>query len=53
VNLLRSYKFSDYSFLRLTLDSDPVSRILARDDLELFRRNKTNLSGLIQGLPTL
>lgn len=47
VNVLRSYQFSDYEFLQLNLSSDPVARILGREDLELFRRNKIDFQGLL------
>ena len=47
VEVLRSYQFSDYEFLELNLDSESVSHILGREDLELFRRNKVDLAGLL------
>lgn len=47
VDLVRSYRFTDYEFLQLKLVSDPVARILAKEDLELFRRNKIDLKGLL------
>lgn len=47
VEVLRSYQFSDYEFLELNLASESVSHILAREDLELFRRNKADLAGLL------
>ena len=47
VTVMRSYQFSNYEFLQLNLVSDPVARILAREDLELLRRNKVDLQGLI------
>lgn len=50
VDVLRSYKFSDYDFLQLNLTTDPSSHILGREDLELFRRNKADLSGLLGGV---
>ncbi len=53
VDVLRSYKFSDYGFLELRLASDPSAQMLAREDLELFRRNKTTLQGLLSGVAPL
>lgn len=53
VDLLRSYRFSDYEFLELNLASDPASHILGREKLELFRRNKTDLQGALGGLAPL
>ena len=47
VDLLRSYHFNDYQFLQLNIVSDPVARILAREDLELFRQKKIDLRGLL------
>lgn len=47
VEVLRSYQFSDYEFLELNLASEPVSHVLEREDLELFRRNKVGLAGLL------
>lgn len=53
VEVLRSYQFSDYEFLQLNVASDPVSRILPREELELFRRNKVDLQGLLKGVSAL
>ena len=50
VDVLRSYKFAEYEFLELNLSSDPAVRILGRDSLELFRRNKTDVQGLLRGI---
>ena len=50
VDLIRSYQFSDYSFLEVDLASDPVSRLLGLEDLELLRRNKAELKGLLGGV---
>ena len=47
IEVLRSYQFSDYEFLELNLASESVSHILGREDLELFRRNKIDLAGLL------
>jgi hypothetical protein len=51
VDVLRSYSFGNYEFLRLNLAQDPTEWILGRDDLELFRRKKIDLQGLLS-LPT-
>lgn len=48
--LLRSYRFSDYKFLELKLASDSAAHILAQEDLELLRRNKADLRGLLGGV---
>jgi hypothetical protein len=53
VDLLRSYKFSDYHHLQLKLASDPAGRTLGREDLELFRRDKITLQGLLTGVSPL
>lgn len=53
VEVIRSYQFSDYEFLELNLASESVSHILARGDLELFRRNKIDLAGLLGRVPPL
>ena len=50
VDVLRSYQFSDYDFLQLNLSTDPSAHILGREDLELFRRNKADLAGLLGGI---
>lgn len=50
VEVLRSYQFSDYEFLQLSLASDPVSHVLPKEELELFRRNKADLQGLLTGV---
>lgn len=50
VEVLRSYQFLDYEFLQLNLASDPVSHVLGREELELFRRNKIDLQGLLGGI---
>jgi len=47
VEVLRSYQFSDYEFLELNLASEAVSHIVGREELELFRRNKVDLAGLL------
>jgi len=53
VEVLRSYHFSEYEFLKLDLTSDPVSHILGRDELELLRQNKADLAGLLGGVSPL
>lgn len=47
VDVLRSYKFGDYQYLRLNVAQDPNDWVLGRDDLELFRRKKIDLQGLL------
>ena len=47
VSVLRSYQFSDYEFLQLNLSADPAAHILGKEDLELLRRNKIDLQGLL------
>lgn len=47
VNVLRSYRFGDYAYLELDLAQDPVPVILKREDLDLFRRNKIDMQGLL------
>lgn len=50
VEVLRSYRFSDYEFLQLNLAPDPASLVLPREGLELFRRNKADLQGILKTL---
>ena len=52
VDVLRSYQFGDYDYLSLNLTRDPTALILGRDDLELFRRKKIDLQGLL-GVPKI
>lgn len=47
VEVLRSYQFGDYDYLRLNLAQDPAQWILGREDLELFRKKKIDLQGLL------
>ncbi|MBI4115121.1 MAG: hypothetical protein HY447_00945 [Candidatus Omnitrophica bacterium] len=47
VDVLRSYRFSDYAFLQLKLPSHPFSHNLGKEELELFRREKVDLQGLL------
>lgn len=53
VNTLRSYRFSDYKFLQFNFAFDPVSRVLGKEELELFRRNKVDLQGILSGVTPL
>lgn len=46
VNVLRSYRFG-FDYLRLNVAQDPNTWILGRNDLELFRRKKIDLQGLL------
>ncbi len=47
VDVLRSYKFRDYQYLRLNVEQDPNYWILGRDNLELFRRKKMDIQGML------
>lgn len=47
VDVLRSYKFGDFDYLSLNIAHEPVERIIGREDLELFRRRKVDLEGLL------
>lgn len=47
VEVLRSYGFNDYDYLSLTVAQEPSKRILGRERLELFRRGKLDLQGLL------
>ena len=47
VDVLRSYQFGDYHYLSLNLPQEPSHWILGREDLELFRRKKVDLQGLL------
>ncbi len=47
VSVVRSYQFLEYEFLQFALAADATSHILGREDLELFRRNKADLQGLL------
>jgi hypothetical protein len=53
VEVLRSYKFGDFRFLKLNLASDPISHVLGQEELEFFRRNKTDLQGLLSHVSPL
>jgi len=47
VDLVRSYQFGGYDYLSLNLAPEPDAWILGREDLELFRRKKIDLQGLL------
>jgi hypothetical protein len=47
VDLLRSYHYVEFDFLRLNVAQEPTQWILGRDDLELFRRKRLDLQGLL------
>ncbi len=47
VDVLRSYQFGDYGYLRLNLAQDPAPRVFGREDLELFRRKKIDFQSLL------
>ena len=47
VDLMRSYQFGAYDHLQLNLAQDPNPWVLGRNDLELFRRKKVDLQGLL------
>ena len=47
VDLLRSYMFGDFDYLRLNVAQEPTQWILGREDLELFRRKRIDLQGLL------
>lgn len=47
VEVLRGYQFEKFDYLKLTLAQDPASWNFARQDLELFRRKKIDLPGLL------
>lgn len=47
VDVLRSYQFGDYEYLRLNVAQEASPWMIGREDLELFRRKKVDLSGLL------
>lgn len=47
VEVLRSYQFGNYDYLRLNVAQDPTPWVLGREDLEMFRRKKVDLQGLL------
>lgn len=47
VDVLRSYNFGDYTYLSFNVSKEPSAWIIGREDLELFRRKKIDLQGLL------
>ncbi len=47
VEVLRSYQFGSYEYLRLNVAQEISPWKIAREDLELFRRKKVDLQGLL------
>lgn len=47
VDVLRSYQFGNYEYLRLNVAQEASPWTLGREDLELFRRKKVDLQGLL------
>ena len=47
VDVLRSYQFGNYEYLRLNVAQEASPWMIGREDLELFRRKKVDLSGLL------
>lgn len=47
VNVLRSYQFGEFKYLKLNLAREPNEWLLGRDNLELFRRKKIDFQGLL------
>lgn len=47
VDVLRSYQFGDYDHIQLSLGQEPNPLILGRENLELFRRKKIDIQGLL------
>ncbi len=47
VTVLRSYQFGDFEYLSLNVAHEPSEWVLNRDALELFRRKKIDLQGLL------
>ncbi|MBI3317405.1 MAG: hypothetical protein HYZ85_05340 [Candidatus Omnitrophica bacterium] len=47
VDVLRSYDYGNYTSLNLNLSKESSAWIIGRDDLELFRRKKIDLQGLL------
>lgn len=46
INVVRSYGFQDYEFLKLNLVQDPTPWISAKEKLDLFRRDKIDIHSL-------
>lgn len=47
VDVLRSYRFGNFTYLSLNISEEPSQWILGREDLEMFRRKKIDLQGLL------
>lgn len=47
VDVTRSYSFGDYSHLNLQFAQEPTPFVIERDSLELFRRNKQDIQGIL------
>ncbi len=47
VEVLRGYQFEKFDYLKLNIAQDPSPWNFARNDLELFRRKKIDLQGLL------
>lgn len=47
VDVLRSYQFEDYDHVQLNLTREQNPLILGRENLELFRRKKLDIQGLL------
>lgn len=47
VEVLRSYQFGDYDYLSLNVVQEPSAWVFDRESLELFRRKKIDLQGLL------
>ncbi len=47
VDVVRSYQFGKYDYLRLNVAQEPEAWTLGREDLEMFRRKKVDLQGLL------
>jgi hypothetical protein len=47
VDVARSYQFGDFDYLKLDIAQEPNEWFLGREDLELFRRKKIDLQGLL------
>lgn len=47
VDVLRSYRFGNYEFLKISVDAESAPWIFGRENLELFRRNKIDMRGLL------
>ena len=53
VDVLRGYHFGEYEHLTLRVAQEPYDIVLAREDLELFRRKKLDMHTLLASLPNL